>query len=377
VKKLVSVVPESTYIELVRGLFRTMFPTCIMALSFAAVGVLVSLQTHDDILTLLTILGTLAAAWRLLVVFTGRRASVSEALSLLDAQRLERRFAFAYLSFAGIFSLLSWRAFVIATPEAHVLIVGLIFGYAAGVAAGVSFRPWISVSAIVIAVTPAMMQALLAPNSAYRAVGCLLAIFLAGGVQSMISRYRYAALSITTGFLFASLARSDPLTGLPNRLALAERFHQIIAQSGEHATVAVHCLDLDRFKAVNDQYGHPIGDLLLKAVADRLTRALRQGDFAVRVGGDEFVIIQARMANRDEADLMGRRVVRALSEPYAIGEHVISIGASIGYALSSAAGYELEQMIRSADGALLRAKEHRGTAVYADEVATPFVGRAR
>jgi diguanylate cyclase (GGDEF)-like protein len=366
VSKIVSRLPEGTYIELVRGLFRTLLPTSIIVLSFGATGVLVSLQTQDTMLAALTLLGVLAGVGRLWVLLTGPGRSGAERLSLSDARRLERRFAAAYLSFAIIFSLFSCRAFLVAASDVHVLIASLLVGYAAGVAAGVSFRPWISVSAIVIAVVPTMMVALIGPNNAYRAVGCLLAVFLLGGVQSVLSRYRYATSSITNGFLFAALARTDALTGLPNRLGLAEQFHEITATIASRDTTAVHCLDLDRFKPVNDRYGHPVGDLLLKAVAERLSRLLRKGDVAARVGGDEFVVIQTGMADPGEADLMGRRLVRALSEPYTVNDHVVSVGVSIGYALASTTSYDLDQIIAAADGALLRAKEHRGTARRAE-----------
>jgi diguanylate cyclase (GGDEF)-like protein len=234
------------------------------------------------------------------------------------------------------------------------------------VAAGVSFRPWISVTAIIVSAVPTMTLALVGPSTAYRAVGFLLAVFTLGGVQSVLSRYRYATSSITNGFLFATLARTDALTGLPNRLGLAERFHEITASIANRDTTAVHCLDLDRFKPVNDRYGHPVGDLLLKAVADRLSLLLRKGDVAARVGGDEFVVIQAGMADPGEADLMGRRLVRALSEPYTVGDLLISIGVSIGYAPASATSYDLDQIIRVADGALLQAKVRRGTALRAE-----------
>jgi diguanylate cyclase (GGDEF)-like protein len=366
VSKVVSKLPEGTYIELVRGLMRTVLPTSIMVLSFAATGMMVSLQTQDRMLLGLTALGILAGAGRLSVLLAGRLRSKAETFSLRDARHLERWFAVAYLSFATIFSLFSWRAFLVASSDVHVLIASLLVGYAAGVAAGVSFRPWISVPAIVIAVIPTMMVALVGPNSAYRATGCLLALFLFGGVQSVLSRYRYAASSITTGLLFAALARTDALTGLANRLGLAERFHEITATIASRNTTAVHCLDLDHFKPVNDRYGHPIGDLLLKAVADRLSRSLRAGDVAARVGGDEFVVIQTGMGDPGEADLMGRRLVRALAEPYDIGDHVISIGVSIGYALSSTISYDLDQIIAAADGALLQAKVQRGAARRAE-----------
>jgi diguanylate cyclase (GGDEF)-like protein len=372
--KVVSTTPEGTYIELVQSLFRTALSTAIMVVSFAATGVLISLQTNDRTLAVLTVLGMMAGAGRLAVLLTGRSQAGAGTLSLGDAQRLERRFATAYLSFAVVFSVFSCRAFLIAAPDAHVLVASLLVGYAAGVAAGVSLRPWISVSAIIIAVVPTMVVAFADHNSFYRAEACLLAIFMVGGVQSVFLRYRYAATSISNGLLFKDLARTDALTGLANRLGLAEAFQVITATPACRDTTAVHCLDLDRFKPVNDRFGHPVGDLLLRAVADRLALLLRKGDVASRVGGDEFVVIQTQLSDPTEADLMGRRLVRALSEPYNVAEHVISIGVSIGYALSSGSSYDLGQIINAADGALLRAKVRRGVAVQAESAGKVAVG---
>ena len=148
---------------------------------------------------------------------------------------------------------------------------------------------------------------------------------------------------------------------LLNGWSLASRL--LTAAPARRDTTAVHCLDLDHFKPVNDRLGHPIGDLLLKAVADRLALLLRKGDVAARIGGDEFVVIQTHLSDPTEADLMGRRLVRVLSEPYTVGEHVISIGVSIGYALSSALSHDLSNIINAADPALRRDKVRRGSSL--------------
>jgi diguanylate cyclase (GGDEF)-like protein len=90
------------------------------------------------------------------------------------------------------------------------------------------------------------------------------------------------------------LAHHDPLTGLPNRALFAERLRQALASAArERATVAVHCVDLDRFKDVNDAYGHPVGDALLRHAAEILRRVVRGEDTVARLGGDEFAIVQA------------------------------------------------------------------------------------
>jgi diguanylate cyclase (GGDEF)-like protein len=285
-------------------------------------------------------------------------------LSLPEARTLERYFAVSYLGFAVLFGAFSARAFEVANADDRLLVIGLLFGYGAGVAAGISFRPQIAIAAIAVAVVPTMVTAALMPSPIYWVLAGLLTLFLGGGISSMLNRYRRASESITMRRMFASLARSDALTGLPNRLALAERFGKL-TRASDH-TLAVHCLDLDRFKPVNDRYGHPVGDQLLHAVAERLTGLLRGGDFAARIGGDEFVVVQVAVANQSEADLLARRIVRALSQPFLIGSDWISIGTSVGFALSSEKRRDLEQLIRLADDALLSAKHSGGGTVSFD-----------
>jgi diguanylate cyclase (GGDEF)-like protein len=141
---------------------------------------------------------------------------------------------------------------------------------------------------------------------------------------------------------------------------LRERFDACVATSGPQATIAVHCLDLDRFKPVNDRYGHPTGDALLKAVSGRLQGLLRKSDFASRIGGDEFVVVQTEMAHAGEAQLLARRIARAIAQPFSIDGHEISIGTSIGYAEAAAAGADLDRLIAQADEALCGIKSRGG-----------------
>ena len=351
--------PEGTYVELVASLFSTLLPTAIMAISFVGIGLVVIGETPDRALGLLTTAGSIAAAARLAVLLLHRRHAADEALGLADARRFERRFSVAYFSFALILGAFGARAFVVATPAAHMLVVGLLFGYGAGVAAGLSLRPWISVPSILAAILPTIIVAISHSDIVYRTVGILLALFLAGGVESMITRYRSTARQVTMRRLFATLARSDHLTSLPNRLSLRESFDECVASGGLN-TIAVHCLDLDRFKPVNDRYGHPAGDALLKAVSERLKGVLRRNDFASRVGGDEFVVVQTGMTHAGEAEMLARRIARAIARPYSIDGHEIVIGTSVGYALSSATGTDLDGLVALADAALCGVKRNGG-----------------
>ncbi|MBV5325053.1 MAG: GGDEF domain-containing protein, partial [Rhodospirillaceae bacterium] len=155
---------------------------------------------------------------------------------------------------------------------------------------------------------------------------------------------------------FASLARHDGLTGLPNRLALREWFDAHVGRGPRERAVAVHYLDLDGFKPVNDRYGHPIGDALLCAVAGRLAHSLRAGDIAARLGGDEFAIIQPDLGRVEEAELLAHRLSNAMKQPFSIGEHDIRISACIGTVTSTSRTDDLERLLTEADEALYVAK---------------------
>jgi len=116
------------------------------------------------------------------------------------------------------------------------------------------------------------------------------------------------------------------------------------------------CLDLDRFKAVNDTHGHQAGDRLLQLVAERILANIRAGDAAARIGGDEFIVLLSGIVRRDSITLLARRLIEQLSEPFDLGGYEARIGASIGIAVGPQHGMVAEVLIKNADIALYRAK---------------------
>ncbi len=157
------------------------------------------------------------------------------------------------------------------------------------------------------------------------------------------------------------LARYDSLTGLPNRMHLRERMEATLATAGSKPS-AILFVDLDQFKQVNDTLGHPRGDLLLRAVADRLKRLVRESDIVARFGGDEFVVVQTPTDGPEEAATLARRIVSALSETYEIDGHQVVIGATIGIAIAPRDATGADHLLRNADMALYWSKaEQRGT----------------
>ncbi|WP_019905524.1 EAL domain-containing protein [Methylobacterium sp. 77] len=155
----------------------------------------------------------------------------------------------------------------------------------------------------------------------------------------------------------AHLACHDALTGLPNRAFFHDRLEQVLAsvRSGKGAT-AVLCLDLDRFKAINDSLGHLAGDTLLQVVAERLGTVLGPRDVVSRLGGDEFGIILVDLREIDEAVTVARKAIDAIAQPIKLNGHLANIGISIGIAHAPVDGLEADPLLRHADLALYRAK---------------------
>jgi len=155
----------------------------------------------------------------------------------------------------------------------------------------------------------------------------------------------------------ARLAHYDPLTELPNRLLFQKGLSEALARASRREDlVAVHCLDLDRFKTVNDTLGHPIGDALLKAAAERLRRCVREGDTVARLGGDEFAVVQTGLSDPSDATRLATRIVEALAKPFDLQGHQVVVGASVGVAISPNDGSDSAELLKKADMALYRAK---------------------
>jgi diguanylate cyclase (GGDEF)-like protein len=159
------------------------------------------------------------------------------------------------------------------------------------------------------------------------------------------------------------MANHDALTGLPNRTLFQDRLAQAVARSKRGAsTAAVLCLDLDRFKSVNDISGHAVGDELLRQVGQRLVQSIRGDDTVARLSGDEFAIIQVGVAHPDGPAILADRLVKVLGQPFEINNHPVVIGTSVGIALYPGDGEDDEELLRAADTALHRAKAAgRGT----------------
>ncbi len=161
------------------------------------------------------------------------------------------------------------------------------------------------------------------------------------------------------------LAYYDILTELPNRRLLLDRLHQALSQAKRHhQAMAIMFLDLDRFKQINDTLGHEAGDELLQQVAKRLAGCVREEDTVSRSGGDEFIVVLPEVRQPRDAALVAEKVIKAINEPVAIGEHLVQVGTSVGIAVYPIDGPDdVQDLMRKADTAMYAAKD-AGRNVY-------------
>jgi diguanylate cyclase (GGDEF)-like protein len=154
-------------------------------------------------------------------------------------------------------------------------------------------------------------------------------------------------------------AQHDFLTGLPNRMLLNDRISQAIALGRRHGKqLAVLFLDLDGFKHINDSLGHPVGDRLLQSVAQRLVTCVRGADTVSRQGGDEFVVLLSELEHSKDAAAMAVRMLRAVAQMHALGDHDLHVTTSIGMSIYPEDGADAETLIKNADTAMYQAKEN-------------------
>lgn len=222
-------------------------------------------------------------------------------------------------------------------------------------------RPIQKFSAQLHAIAPGSHERLIVPQHSPAEINQLIndSNHLLEGVEKILLEERAQRIEIETlKEKFQHLAHHDNLTGLPNRAMFNERLQHMLLQAKRlNLRGALIYLDLDKFKPINDSLGHDIGDLLLKAVAQRLLKVVRESDTVARVGGDEFVIILSAIETVQDARIVADKVLFALSQPFVIGDHTLKIGSSLGIAAYPEHGEDEVILTKNADSAMYRAKQ--------------------
>ena len=362
-------ISDSVYAEIIATLYGTVVPILFTGIGLAIVGTIAVRQTGDTFTAVLTALGVVFSFIRTLDLFAYRRRLAGAPLARAEAVVWEWRYATGTVIMALIIGLFAARSLMLEDAICSVMAIGVGFGFGAGVVSRLSLRPITAIMDLGVIGVPVIFTAFLPRLDApHVGLGLLMTIFMIASFEMVRLSYKSTLNQMTLKQQFEQLSRTDPMTGLLNRSVLATDLARIVAERGE-ARVVVHTIDLDHFKAANDRFGHPVGDALLEQVAARLQSVAGQGDLIVRMGGDEFILVQKSVSSRDEAEQMARRIFEEVSAPYCIEGHDIVIGASIGVAMSPDDGGSVEALLSRSDKALYQAKTQRGGFVFAQDVA--------
>jgi diguanylate cyclase (GGDEF)-like protein len=361
-------ISDAVYMEVITGLHGTTMPIVLAAVCQAMVGAITTYETGDMATAALTIAGIVVAIARLFEIFAfRRRLARAPQLDRAEAGIWERWYIAGTVITAFVLGVFAARSIVLGDALCSVMAIGIGFGFGAGVVARLSLRPVAALLDLVAIAAPAAIVTFMQPDLRHVGLGLLILMYVAASFEMVRLSFNASINQITLKRQFEQLSRSDPMTGVSNRSVLAADLPAMLAAG----TVAVHTLDLDRFKEANDRFGHPVGDALLKQVAGRLKMLAAHDDLVVRMGGDEFVLIQRTIAAAADADAMAQRIAQSICAPYDVDGQAIELGVSIGVAVAPEDGRTAEALLSRSDKALYRAKQNRGSYVFARELRMP------
>jgi diguanylate cyclase (GGDEF)-like protein len=355
-------ISDAVYVEVITGLHGTTMPTILAAACLAMVGAITTYETGDMVTAALTVAGIVVAVVRLFEIFAFRRRLARlPQLGRAEGARWERCYVAGTVVTALILGLFAARSIVLGDALCCVMAIGIGFGFGAGVVARLALRPVAALLDLIAIAAPAAIVTFMQPDLRHVGLGLLILMYVVASFEMVRLSFNASINQITLKRQFEQLSRIDPMTGVANRSVLATDLPAMLAAG----TIAVHTLDLDRFKEANDRFGHPVGDALLKQVAGRLRAIAATDDLVVRLGGDEFVLVQR--AVRD-AEAMAQRIVQSISAPYDVDGQAIELGVSVGVAVAPNDGRTAEALLSRSDRALYRAKESRGGYVLARDL---------
>lgn len=362
---------------LVESLYASPRSLVIGALTSSAIAGVVAFCSRDEWLILCAVALGLVGLIRIGDALWSRAASVPE------QERGYRLGALSYATLLGLFGLLTLTR----TDDGvlHLLSVTTAIGYAAGIAGRNAGRPFIALSQLCCASLP-LAIGLLIPLSPLKALMAAVILFFVIAMMD-ITQQTYAAILRATiaseekaalAEHHARMARRDDLTGVSNRTAFHEQFEQRLqgmAQSGD--TLALLWLDLDRFKEVNDSFGHLAGNALLVAIAQRLNAQFGGKGIVARLGGDEFAVL-CHLSQDEIVEQIGATILYLVQQPVPFSGHILHTTTSIGVAIAPEDGQDADTLLKNADLALYRAKEGgRGQMLFYEPIMDEKIERRR
>ncbi len=353
--KRASHLPAEIEIEIISRLFAALPQILCIAAGLIIGSAIMAAQTGRWVFWWIAIAGVATTAARVVNILGFKRREPKGRLTLAEARRWEAGYAYTAFAFTLVIAALTVTAAWLHHPGGFVLSLGLTMALTAGSYLR-TLRYWICAGLSTIAVGTQVAAFLLSGDALYQALSILLGVYLYSIYESsdyIIGQFE-ELLIIRRDLDFA--ASHDPLTGLANRRGL-EKVLQQAREADERLGLLL--IDLDGFKEVNDRHGHHAGDDLLKQVAARLQAMVRPGDLVARLGGDEFAVVVRGSADPAALSGIAERAVSLIKAPFVIIGQIVTVGASVGISVPSAAvstNWTVESLTRSADEALYGAK---------------------
>jgi diguanylate cyclase len=292
----------------------------------------------------------LAASFFRLLVWTKRRGKV--VTNLVARKHLQNTFwiAFALSAFAGAWSVAAFYE----THETRRMLAAVFVAFAGLASANcLASVPRAAIAALVLNLCPVSIAMLISPDLGEKALGISMLVVAMLQLRLVLSQFQAMVTALRLQRDMRDLADTDPLTGLNNRRALDRALQEQISANGDFA---IALLDLDRFKQVNDQHGHAVGDQLLKQVAERLVAHAGPGDLIARLGGDEFALLMPGSKSDTLLNDALERLVALLALPYICNDHWLHITASAGIARFGKDGATSQELLKVADQTVYRVK---------------------
>ncbi len=251
--------------------------------------------------------------------------------------------------------------FLEASPGARLMVISLTAGMLFGGAFSLARAP-VAATVFALPITAAAAVTLLSGGDPdLIRITLVLCIYVAVLLREVYVEAENFKDRVLSQFGAEREARTDPLTGLPNRLAFNGAIERDLSRIRRHGgQLALLCVDIDNFKTINDRYGHPAGDALLAQAARRMRAALRGADLVARMGGDEFAIIVANLETKNGAGIVADRILACFEEPFLLDGRLVRGAASVGGALAPGDGLDSQELFKRADLALYQAKQRGG-----------------
>lgn len=358
-------------ISLIGSLPNGIVPSVVMTAGFAGTVAISTIEHGDRWLIGFGLLGLVFSIWRLTAVRLLARYFRAGFVTYEGALRHEQLFARPYVAFAIALGAFGFRAMLLPDTRLHMLVICMLVGYCAGVAAGVALRPRIAWASMVFALVPGLIAALFRNDPFYVVTSLFAFALLGGGLFSITKRYNQTAMDSGMRHALASMARLDHVTAMPNQLALHAWFFQRVPFGTGTRKIACHRIDLNDFRKVNEQHGRLAGDAVLRAIGERLGGMIDMTDIVARVGPNEFAILQSRIATAEDATGMAERLMTVIETPVVVRGVTIALGASSGFAITDDTTEDLDMLFDDAGEALAQQKLRRRTAHMAVQSATP------